>query len=142
MLVSCSSCNSKYLVNSADLKPKGRMVKCIKCDNTWFQEPIPAEDIVKKSNSDQPNLLNERKEDYKKEEIKNLPSTYIQHKDPSILNSFIVIFLLIIVIISFWLVNRYGISIFSFFYFYLEEFYFNLNLIIKDFATLVYNIIN
>ena len=37
MLVSCSSCNSKYLVNSADLKPDGRTVQCAKCGHNWFQ---------------------------------------------------------------------------------------------------------
>ena len=37
MLVSCSSCNSKYLVNSADLKPDGRIVQCAKCGHNWFQ---------------------------------------------------------------------------------------------------------
>ena len=37
MLVSCSSCNSKYLVNSADLKPNGRIVQCARCGHNWFQ---------------------------------------------------------------------------------------------------------
>ena len=37
MLITCSSCNSKYLVNSADLKPNGRIVRCAKCGFDWFQ---------------------------------------------------------------------------------------------------------
>ena len=37
MFISCSSCNSKYLVNSADLKPNGRNVQCAKCGHNWFQ---------------------------------------------------------------------------------------------------------
>ena len=37
MLITCSSCNSKYLVNSADLKPNGRIVQCAKCGHNWFQ---------------------------------------------------------------------------------------------------------
>ena len=37
MLITCSSCNSKYLVNSADLKPDGRTVQCAKCGHNWFQ---------------------------------------------------------------------------------------------------------
>ena len=44
MLISCSACNSKYLVNSADLKPKGKKVKCAKCSNTWFQSLTLTED--------------------------------------------------------------------------------------------------
>ena len=37
MLITCSSCNSKYLINSADLKPEGRMVRCAKCGLNWYQ---------------------------------------------------------------------------------------------------------
>ena len=40
MLISCSFCNSKYLVNSADLKPNGRNVQCAKCGNNWFQTTL------------------------------------------------------------------------------------------------------
>ena len=38
MLISCNSCNSKYLVNSAELKPDGRNVQCANCGNQWFQD--------------------------------------------------------------------------------------------------------
>ena len=40
MLISCFSCNSKYLLNSADLKPSGRTVKCANCGYQWFEENI------------------------------------------------------------------------------------------------------
>ena len=49
MLLICSSCNSKYLLNSADLKPKGRNVKCSICGNVWFQEPKLAEETFSDS---------------------------------------------------------------------------------------------
>ena len=39
MLLTCPPCNSKYLVNSADLKPDGRTVRCAKCRFDWFQTP-------------------------------------------------------------------------------------------------------
>ena len=39
MLLACPSCNSKYLLNSAELKPDGKRVKCVKCEHEWFQEP-------------------------------------------------------------------------------------------------------
>ena len=39
MLLTCSSCNSRYLVNSADLKPNGRTVRCATCGNEWLQKP-------------------------------------------------------------------------------------------------------
>ena len=46
MFIECSACNSKYLVNSADLKPDGRMVKCANCGHQWYQEPSIEEDIL------------------------------------------------------------------------------------------------
>ena len=46
MLITCSSCNSKYLVNSADLQPAGMTVRCAKCENEWFQN-INIDDIKK-----------------------------------------------------------------------------------------------
>ena len=38
MLLNCSSCNTSYLVNSADLQPNGRIVECANCSNQWFQK--------------------------------------------------------------------------------------------------------
>ena len=46
MFIQCSACNSKYLVNSADLKPEGRMVECASCSHQWLQEPILEEDLL------------------------------------------------------------------------------------------------
>ena len=45
MLISCNSCNSKYLVNSADLKPDGRTVQCVNCGNQWYQESSVEENL-------------------------------------------------------------------------------------------------
>ena len=44
MLISCTSCYSKFLVNSADLKPNGRTVQCANCGNQWYQESILSEE--------------------------------------------------------------------------------------------------
>ena len=38
MFIVCSNCDFKYLVNSADLKPDGRVVECANCGHQWFQE--------------------------------------------------------------------------------------------------------
>ena len=46
MLIRCSACNSKYLVNSADLKPDGRMVECASCSHQWYQEKSTEEEIL------------------------------------------------------------------------------------------------
>ena len=44
MLLKCASCNSQYLINSADLKPNGKTVKCSICGYEWFQNHILIED--------------------------------------------------------------------------------------------------
>ena len=46
MLLACSSCKSRYLVNSADLKPNGRTVRCASCGNEWFQDPNLVEEEI------------------------------------------------------------------------------------------------
>ena len=47
MLLTCSSCNSRYLVNSADLRPTGRIVRCAICGHEWVMEPnlVEEEDL-------------------------------------------------------------------------------------------------
>ena len=49
MFIQCSSCNSKYLVNSADLKPNGRLVECANCTHQWYQELKLEDDLSVKS---------------------------------------------------------------------------------------------
>ena len=51
MLITCSSCNSKYLVNSADLKPNGRAVRCVKCGFDWYQSSDLVEEKKKSFSS-------------------------------------------------------------------------------------------
>ena len=49
MFIQCSDCDYKYIVNSADLKPDGRMVECANCNHRWFQEPLKGEDLLSSS---------------------------------------------------------------------------------------------
>ena len=81
MLLACSSCNSKYLVNSADFKPDGRTVKCVRCSHVWFQEPNLTEENFFESNA--PSTFKEENSQLKQENtfISNLPSTYIKEKN-------------------------------------------------------------
>jgi len=136
MLISCSSCKSKYLVNSADLKPNGRNVQCAKCGHNWYQT-AEIDDI------NPPLPLNE---DQKNKNINkttaNLPSTYIKEQKPSILNSFLVVVFIVALVVLFWLFKNSGISLFVLIKFYILEFYFNLKLIISDLAKLIYHVIN
>jgi len=138
MLVSCSSCNSKYLVNSADLKPDGRTVQCAKCGHNWFQTvEIKSEEI---SSTSAPS--SEKKIDKNNNLTTNLPSTYVKEKKPSILNTILVIIFLVVIIISFWFLKNNGFSIFVLINFFLQEFYFNLNMIINDLTKIIHQILN
>ena len=150
MFIQCSDCDYKYLVNSADLKPDGRMVECANCNHRWFQEPLQGEDILsssvpKTSNSKVKKNLdtqNINEDNLSSNQIKNLPSTVVREKKVSILNTFLVVFLLVFIFFLFWTLRSYGTNIFVLFYFYVNEFIFNLKLIIDDLKKIFYQILN
>ena len=120
MLVSCSSCNSKYLVNSADLKPDGRSVQCAKCGHNWFQTAkITDEEILGTSAPS-----SEKKIDKSSSNLTtNLPSTYVKEKKLSILNSILVVIVLAVVFIGFWFLKNNGFNFFVLINFFFQEFY-------------------
>src|SRR5258708_9603146 len=45
MIVTCSVCRIRYLVDPRALGPSGRMVRCAQCSNTWHQAPPPDEAV-------------------------------------------------------------------------------------------------
>jgi len=150
MFIQCSDCDYKYIVNSADLKPDGRMVECANCNHRWYQEPLHAEELLspslpstsaEKSDNDEQYKKNDEKKILTKE-IKNLPSTVVREKKVSLVNTFLVIFLLIFLFITFWVFRSYGTNIFVLVKFYINEFFFNLRLIIDDLAKIIYQILN
>ena len=123
MFIQCSDCDYKYLINSADLKPDGRMVECANCNHRWFQEPIKGEDILyssvpktdksnSKKNLDSQNI---NEDDSSSNQIKNLPSTIVKEKKVSIVNTFLVVFLLVFLFFLFWTLRSYGTNIFVLF---------------------------
>ena len=134
MFIVCSNCEFKYLVNSADLKPNGRMVECANCNHQWFQE-LDDTDITssvpstKKEELDQNIKNNNQKEKLEKDPVRNLPSTVVRQEKPSFINSTIVIALAIVVILAIWIYRSYGVNTFIIIDFYIREFFFNLNLI-------------
>ena len=146
MFIECSNCEFKYLVNSADLKPNGRMVECANCNHQWFQElnktevfsAIPSS---KKKNSVDSEKLNKNIEN-KNEIVKNLPSTVVKKEKPSILNSIIVLLIIIFIFLGIWISRSLEINTLVLIEFYIKEFFFNLNLIISDLAKIIYNIVN
>ncbi len=143
MFIVCSNCEFKYLVNSADLKPNGRMVECANCNHQWFQE---LDDAVitssKKEEFDQDLKSNKQKENLEKDPVRNLPSTVVRQEKPSAINSAIVITLAIVVILAIWIYRSYGVNTFIIIDFYIREFFFNLNLIISDLSKIIHNILN
>ena len=48
MIITCSSCNTKYSINKQSLGKKGKKVKCSNCGYEWYQKS----DIIKKSLQD------------------------------------------------------------------------------------------
>ena len=150
MFIQCSDCDYKYIVNSADLKPDGRMVECANCNHRWFQEPLKGEDLhfSSASKTSQEKPLEKEKEsqnnetDLPNKEIKNLPSTVIKEQKVSFINTFLVIFFLVLIFFLFWTLKSYGTNIFVLVSFYVNEFFFNLKLIIDDLAKIIYQILN
>ena len=118
MFIVCSNCEFKYLVNSADLKPNGRMVECANCNHQWFQE-LDNSDLTssvpssKKEELDQDIKNNNQQEKLEKGPIRNLPSTVVRQEKPSVFNSTIVIALAIVVILAIWIYRSYGVNTLS-----------------------------
>ena len=75
-------------------------------------------------------------------EIKNLPSTVVREQKVSFINTFLVIFFLVLIIFLFWTLRSYGANIFVLVGFYINEFFFNLKLIIDDLAKIIYQVLN
>ena len=150
MFIQCSDCDYKYIVNSADLKPDGRMVECANCNHRWFQEPLKGEDLLSSSvpKTSREKSLEKKEEtqnndtDVPLKEIKNLPSTVVREQKVSFINTFLVIFFLVLIIFLFWTLRSYGANIFVLVGFYINEFFFNLKLIIDDLAKIIYQIVN
>ena len=148
MFIQCSDCDYKYIVNSADLKPDGRMVECANCNHRWFQEPLKGEDLLSSSapKTSQETLLEKESQkkttDLSPKEIKNLPSTLVREQKVSLINTFLVIFFLVLIIFLFLNLRSYGANIFVLISFYINEFFFNLKLIINDLAKIIYQIVN
>ena len=142
MLLTCPLCNSKYLVNSADLKPNGRKVSCATCSHNWFQEPnLVTEDVLNLSDSDILNIgTNQLKQ--KQNSKYNLPSTYIKEEKASFINSILVIIILVVSVLLIWFIKREGTQIVILLHYYTQEFFFSLKLIISDLAKLINQIIN
>ena len=142
MLISCNSCNSKYLVNSAELKPDGRNVQCANCGNQWFQESQVFDDNVKEDLKSEVNDGNSLKQEKNNTSISNLPSTYVQEPKVSILNSILLVLFVILLIIFYWFFQKSNINSLVLIQFYINEFFFNLNMIINDIAKIIHQLIN
>ena len=143
MLISCTSCHSKYLINSADLKPNGRTVQCANCGNQWYQENSLREEeeiLISSTLSNSINSQTEKKES--NSPTRNLPSTYVKEQKVSVLNSVLVVIFVSVLIAGFWLIKNVETNNLVLLKFYVDEFYFNLKLIVDDIAKIIHRIIN
>ena len=146
MFIVCSNCDFKYLVNSADLKPNGKMVECANCGYQWYQDLDKEEtysSVPSSKNNDLEDVI-KNNQNIKKEKntIKNLPSTIVNQEEPSIRNSLIVLILIFAIFLGIWFSRSYGINTFVLLEFYIREFFFNLNLIISDLAKIIHKTLN
>ena len=141
MFIECSDCNFKYLVNSADLKPDGRTVECANCKNQWFQEPI-IDDKISFSKKQAYIETTESSREDSSENIKNLPSTFVRKKQTSFINTFLILFLLFIIFFGFWILNSKGFNFIVLLTYYIQEFFFNIKLIVSDIAKIIHKILN
>ena len=141
MLIACTSCNSKYLVNSADLKPEGRTVQCANCGHQWYQESLVEEEVLS-SSIPSSSTTNNAGENSTNVPSPNLPSTYVKEQEKSIVNSILVVVFLFAIICGFWFFQKLEINSLVLVKFYVEEFYFNLKLIFADLALIIHNILN
>ena len=143
MLISCNSCNSKYLVNSADLKPDGRTVQCVNCGNQWYQESSVEENLEFLSSAS--SLLDKEtnnKREKSNKQVTNLPSTFVHEPKVGILNSILILLLVLSIFLIFVFSRKFEMNTLVLIKFYLNEFYFNFKLIIDDVAKIIHKIIN
>ena len=141
MLIACTSCNSKYLVNSADLKPDGRTVQCANCGHQWYQGSSVGEEVLS-SSIPSSSTTNNASENNSNVSRPNLPPTYVKEQEKSIVNSILIVVFLFVIICGFWLFQKLEINSLVLVKFYVEEFYFNLKLIFADLALIIHNISN
>ena len=135
MLIDCPLCNTRYLVNSAELKPKGRNVKCALCSHRWFQNSSIIEENSK-------NQLNTQKGENFENYEKKLPSTYVSTEETSILNSALIIIFVMAIIVVYLLAKNMDRGIFNLLTFYFIEFTTQLVIAIDFVAAEIHKIIN
>ena len=74
MIISCSSCGAKYLVDSAQIN-KGRQVRCARCNFSWFQDSAGVAESCFEVYSKKIIAKRDRQSD------KNLPAVYKEKKN-------------------------------------------------------------
>jgi len=89
MILSCNSCEKKFIVPDAAIGKAGRLVQCSSCGNKWKQFPLVSNENQSKNNVEKPKSIKspkiENKKTFKKNEIvkkkkikkkKNTPNLY------------------------------------------------------------------
>ncbi|MDC1303142.1 zinc-ribbon domain-containing protein [Pelagibacterales bacterium] len=74
MIISCSSCGAKYLVDPAQIN-KGRQVRCARCNFSWFQDSVGVAESGFEVDSKKIIAKRDQQSD------KNLPAVYKEKKN-------------------------------------------------------------
>ena len=135
MLLNCPSCNTRYLIDIADILPNGKNVQCANCLNKWFQH------LEEEDKNEIPLTSFKQKQENKNYE-KTLPSTLVETRKPSTINSVLMIILLIAVIGIYFALKNLDNGIYYLFQFYIFELIDFFKLQIKYLSFLVFQILN
>ena len=125
MIISCTSCNKKFEINSDLIPEKGRLVQCSKCNNKWFftkdkeinkttketKEFIIAEDIESVVEKNNEIRLTENSSDNDKIENKTVITGKNVKSKYKFLNLIIVFIISIIALIIILDTFKYSISL-------------------------------
>ena len=143
MLLTCPSCNSQYLVNSIDLQPNGRKVRCATCEYEWFQKSsMQSENTEHKILSSNDTF---DKEDYKE----RLPSTYVVEEKVSMTNSILAVIFVAFVILSYFIIKNLDRGILNLLPYYYENLliyfvksFYLLKSFIDNFVLIIFELLN
>ncbi|MGY9025703.1 MAG: MJ0042-type zinc finger domain-containing protein [Candidatus Pelagibacterales bacterium] len=101
MIISCPSCDAKYLVDPVQINI-GRQVRCARCNFSWFQDNKNFEEEKSKI------IINRNSKKSNSNSNKNLPAVYKEKKKiPSDLIVMAFFILFIFIVLSFNFFNEY-----------------------------------
>ena len=78
MILTCNSCDKKFVVPDSAITASGRMVQCGSCGNKWKQFPVKGASENKSISSSEKNIAKSRKIQQKKQKPKKSKNTAVK----------------------------------------------------------------